>query len=115
MKKTIALVLCLAIISLFLVSCGSVNNEVKNELCGTWQAEYPLAKVTIEFRFDGTYYKNYIAPFASNSTQGTYKIEKDKIILTKSDGSNDGEIEYTYNRNSGKLYLTRLDVQMEKQ
>lgn len=53
MKKTISLVLCLAIISLFLVSCGSVNNEVKNELCGTWQAEYPLAKVTIEFRFDG--------------------------------------------------------------
>lgn len=115
MKKTIALILCLAIISLFLVSCGSVNNEIKNELCGTWQAVYTLAKITIEFRHDGTYYRNYIAPFASTSAQGTYKIEKDKIILIKSDGSDDDEIEYTYNRNAGKLYLTRADVPMEKQ
>lgn len=114
MKKVLLIILCLTVISLSFIACSAVDDTMKHELCGTWKGEYSLATVTINFRADGTFYMENRNVLGRTDKGGTYTIKKDKIILVDSKGDEE-EIEYSYNKKLGKLYLTRTGVSYEKQ
>lgn len=79
MKKVVLIILCLAIVALFLVSCNSEKKMVQAELCGTWKGIFPLAVVTITFSAKGTYYERNVNVFGGTSEDtGSYKIKKIK-------------------------------------
>ena len=101
-KRLLAFVLCIVLI-LTLCSCGR-KAKVKEELIGIYVGYDEMFGRSIGFYEDGTYYEYYENPFTSDETEGTWKVEKDRIILTEYDGSTHF-FTYEYNKSSGELTL----------
>ena len=126
-KKVVLLVLCLAMITSFFVSCNNSNaddddNEyelIKADLCGTWESCMQVSSfpTVITFYADQKYrMKTPIGISREEKDYGTYQIEQNKIILTSLKSETESEFRYTYNKASGKLYLTSAsNIPFEKQ
>ena len=100
-KRLLAFVLCIVLI-LTLCSCGR-KAKVKEELIGFYEGYGEFVR-SFGFYEDGTYDEVYYSLFTSDVTEGTWKVKRDRIILTEYDGSTNF-FTYEYNKSSGELTL----------
>lgn len=101
LKQFISLMV-VAVLIISLVGCANTS-KVKEQLCGPWGYEVESINGKCYqfyiFSSDNTYqsvWENVNAPSKNSESKGEYKIEKDKIILTKDDGNLDSVIEYSF-------------------
>lgn len=73
--KNVALAFIFVVAVFFLVSCGSSNDLAGEYDCIKHFSEEMVGKVSLEFNKDGTVLMNPI------NSEGTYKIEGDKVTL----------------------------------
>lgn len=117
MKKLIALLVVL-VLCLSLCACSG-KSDVKVALQGTWVANWTAMgqQISRYYSFKGDSYTTggvaYLGELEPES--GTYKIKGSTIELIPDDGSDGGELDYSYNKNSGTLNLWwNDDVQFER-
>lgn len=90
MKKVISIVLLVAIISSLCCACGSGNDELKEQVIGTWTVQkgtYDFYKV--KFNEDGTFEAQAL-PDGYLFKQGTWEIKGGKVVVEK------GNFTYTF-------------------
>ena len=119
MKKFIAL-LCIFILCVSLVACGGdEKDKIHDELQGTWTAEWNYKGTNINryYTFKGDKYTTGgSAVFGALDIEtGTFEIRESTIHLIPDDGSDENDLDYTYNKSSGKITLWwNDDIQFEK-
>lgn len=100
-KKLLVFALCVALI-ITLCSCGT-KVAVEKELIGIYIGGNDLYSRALGFNEDGTYYEIYEG-LGEYETEGTWKLQKNKVILQEDDGSV-SEYTYEYDKSSGKVTL----------
>ena len=100
--KYFSLIILLALSLIIISSCGAPE-EVKNDIIGAWGCEFSSGDgpcyIFYIFSADGTYeyiFLNDNSPSKNSENNGTYKIKKDKIVLTESKYENKEIIKYTF-------------------
>lgn len=112
MKKTklISLLLCTVLVISF-CACKSVDPEIKNKLCRTWQYDYYARAVgehchrSVTFKNDNSVVNIWVnddAPSKTRILHGTYTIKSGKVVAKYEDGE---KIEYEYTYENGTLRL----------
>lgn len=102
MKKITSVLSIIIIISILLCSCASNSSNVKAELVGTWAWESSSAYREFTFSSNGDYHSELVNFLGTQFYEGTYKIEKDSIVINDSEGD-PFKLPYSYNSDSGKL------------
>lgn len=114
-KRLLALLLCV-VLTFALCACGNSKKEkerinmVQKELIGAYLGSNAHFARKITFNADGTYSEFYISGIGRLSDEGTWKIEKDTIILERYGDGLISEYTYEYDESSGKLTLYRGDL-----
>lgn len=112
MKKIFTFLTIFTLAISMLTACGSNEKEIKEALRGTWGYDVYATALgekchqIYKFSNDDTVEAAWINDDASSKNSfhmGTYKIEKDKIVITYPDRE-DITIEYSYNNGNLKLF-----------
>lgn len=108
LKRKAILLLCVILI-FTLCACGSSNkkelNAIKEELIGIYVCSTETYGRSIGFFEDGTFYEYYEMVYGTSyEKEGTWEIQRDKIILTDTEGSTH-YFTYEYHKDSGQLTL----------
>ena len=114
MKKIIAILLLIVVCFSF-CACGNV----KNALQGSWIAKWSVMDTELSryYTFKGnTYTTGGTAMFGElDVVTGTYEIKDSTIHLIPDDGSEGGDLVYSYDNKTGKITLWWSDnIQFEK-
>jgi hypothetical protein len=87
MKKTIFVILIVALLAIALTACGSKNN-VYSKLNGMLDDEFSTVKLKVETTHNGiTLVNEYAALSASNGTMITYSVQTLAEIIENEDGT----------------------------
>lgn len=107
MKKIAPLALML-IVCIFLTACGDAK-KVEAEIKGnTFVCDEEYFYTSITFKGDGTYVEEFYRITGYDVYTGTYEVKKDAIVITDTNGEV-SEFAYTYNKDTGRVKLTRND------
>ena len=97
-RKIIAILICI-ILAITICACDN-QKDIKSELIGVYTTSTDMYVRVARFDEDGTYLEYYESTFGANyNLSGTYEVQKDKILVTASDG-NVYEWTYVYNEES---------------
>lgn len=118
MKKIISLFLVVAI-GFSLTACGIKDEQIRNALQGSWIANWTMLGKPLSryYTFKGdTYTTGGVAVWGVvDKKTGIFEISNGTIKLIPDDGSDGGELDFTYNESSGEIILWWGDeIQFEK-
>ena len=102
MKKIVALLVALVLLSVCLVSCNN-SKAIQNKLCASeWEFNWEGLQVeTYKFNSDGTYELTIESALVGDVEQtGSYTISDEKIKLVRDSDSYESELTYTYSDNT---------------
>ena len=101
-------------VSLFMVSCSDdEDSDSFNELIGTWEYNYPVAGITMSWKYKFTKDSKYIFSVGdANMDEGTFVFLKDNEIHLVP--SNPYHAESTLRLDGGYLYDDELGYKYKK-